>query len=297
MRDQISPIDLRALAIGFLVFAVNAAAAWPAAADTLITDPTCPVIISEPGDYRLATDLQCTPGVDGIVILSSDVTLRLDDHRISGSEVPGTCSSGTGIRVGSAAGTMLSGIRVREGTIDGFRFGFLAENVRSSQVRRLTVTVECPVSGAITVIGPGGDWRIRDNTTRGPADTTSGIGIGDSDGNLVVGNDVNNTISLVNSSRNLIVDNKADVGGILLDGASRHNLIKANTANDGIFVGIGIGRGATENTVIRNTALGNALFDLFDGNPGCDANLWRENEFATANQPCIASDGRDRENP
>lgn len=287
MREPNSRADLRAVAIGFLVLAANAAAARPAEADTRITDPTCPVIITEPGDYRLATDLQCAPGVDGIVILSSDVTLRLDDHRISGSEVPGTCSSGTGIRVGEPTGTMLSGVRVGEGTIEGFRFGFFAENVRSSQVRRLTVTVECPVSGAITIVGPGGAWRIRDSTTRGPADTTSGIGIGDSDGNLVVGNDVNNTISLVNSSRNLIVDNRADVGGILLDGASLHNLIKGNTANDGIFVGIGIGRGATENTVIDNTAFGNALVDLFDGNPGCDENRWRRNRFATANQPCI----------
>ena len=288
MRESTSRIELRAVAIGFVVLAANAAVARAASVDhTTITDSTCPVLITEPGDYRLATDLRCTAGVDGIVILSSDVTLRLDDHRIIGSAVPGTCSSGTGIRVGNAMGPMLSGVRVGEGTIEGFRFGFFAENVRSSEARRLTVTVECPQSGAITIVGPGGAWRIRDNTTRGPADTTSGIGIGDSDGNRVVDNDVNNTISLVNSSDNLILDNKADVGGILLDGASRHNLIKGNTANDGIFVGVGIGRTSTDNTVIANTALRNALFDLFDANPGCDANRWQENRFATANQPCI----------
>jgi hypothetical protein len=288
MGEPTLRIHFRAFAVGFVVLAAGAVGARPAAADTRITDATCPVLIAQPGNYRLATDLACPPGIDGIVILASDVRLRLDGHRISGSEVPGTCSVGAGIRIGTASGPMLSDVRVAgEGTIEGFRLGFRAENTRSSQVRSLTVTVACPLSDAIAILGPGGDWTIRDNTTRGSADTTSGIGISDSDGNLIAGNDVENTIGLVRSSGNVVVGNLANVGGLFAFRGSHDNLFIGNTANDGIFVGFGISLGANRNVVINNTAFRNALFDMTDENPGCDANQWRRNRFATANQPCI----------
>jgi hypothetical protein len=45
--------------------------------------------------------------------------------------------------------------------------------------------------------------------------------------------------------------------------------------------------GATDNTIIGNVATGNLTVDLFDGNPGCDGNVWRGNDFGTADISCI----------
>jgi len=46
---------------------------------------TCPVVITSPGDYVLRADLICGGGV-GIGITSSDVTLKLEGHRITAGE-------------------------------------------------------------------------------------------------------------------------------------------------------------------------------------------------------------------
>jgi hypothetical protein len=43
---------------------------------------TCPVVISSPGRYVLRADLICGGG-DGITINSSNVSLRLEGHRIT----------------------------------------------------------------------------------------------------------------------------------------------------------------------------------------------------------------------
>ena len=65
------------LTIGFAVMAGSVQAA------TLIN--TCPFVISSPGDYLLSADLVCAGGGFGILILTNDVTLKLEGHRI----VPG----------------------------------------------------------------------------------------------------------------------------------------------------------------------------------------------------------------
>lgn len=69
---------------------------------------------------------------------------------------------------------------------------------------------------------------------------------------------------------------------VLLFGS--HNKVKANTADTN---GIGIEVFGTDNTIEENEALGNSFFDVFDVNPGCDMNTWKNNRFVTRNQTCI----------
>ena len=79
-----------------LVLVVPLLTGRPAKAGTTITitQSTCPIMITQPGEYDLATDVgPCTPGTDGIDILASDVTLHLDGHTIKGSATAGTCNS------------------------------------------------------------------------------------------------------------------------------------------------------------------------------------------------------------
>jgi hypothetical protein len=275
--------------VTFALASLATMGASSASADVRITQATCPVAIVAPGDYRLDTDLTCQPGENGVVITASNVTFRLDGHHITGS-TPGTCGTGVGIVVGAVTGPMLSRVRlIGEGTVENFGTGIRAQNTAQSTLKNVTVTVECPFpSDAVTLFGPGGDWKIEGNTVRGPLDS-SGISLVGIDGNVLVRNDVNNTIDLIPSRDNIIVDNVASGGGILLFRGSNGNEIHGNTANDTPAAGAGIGivLGATANTVTGNTALNNAAFDLFDGNPGCDANKWKGNTFATANQTCI----------
>jgi parallel beta-helix repeat protein len=61
----------------------------------------------------------------------------------------------------------------------------------------------------------------------------------------------------------------------------RNNVATAN-AGGGIVV---IGRD-TGNEFVGNIATGNRGGDLADGNPDCDNNIWRDNEFGTASA-CI----------
>jgi hypothetical protein len=47
--------------------------------------------------------------------------------------------------------------------------------------------------------------------------------------------------------------------------------------------GIAVEHGSKGNTIIETGSRGNSVYDLFDGNPNCDSNLWRVNGFTTAN--------------
>src|SRR5215471_11038973 len=62
------------VSIGLLVIAGTVPAA------TSIS--TCPFVITSPGDYLLSADLICGGG-DGITINSSNVTLKLEGHKIT----------------------------------------------------------------------------------------------------------------------------------------------------------------------------------------------------------------------
>lgn len=76
---------------------VAAALAGGAQAQTVIgggkTAPTFPIVISQPGSYKLAANLLVPAGVDGIVVSASDVSIDLNGYAITG---PVTCSGNSG---------------------------------------------------------------------------------------------------------------------------------------------------------------------------------------------------------
>lgn len=203
-----------------LVLVVCVLIAPPAKAGTTITQSTCPIIITQPGEYDLATDVgPCAPGTDGIDIRVSDVTLHLNGHNLVGSTDPLICNLSNGIQVGlPAPNPMLSQVHVLgNGTISNFRIGFLAENSAGSFVKFVTVTEDCTNTRAIgfLILGPGGQWKLQNNVVREPRPTPTGTGIAvfNLDDNDLVGNDVNNTIQFNNSNNNTIVHNSASDNG------------------------------------------------------------------------------------
>jgi parallel beta-helix repeat protein len=68
--------------------------------------------------------------------------------------------------------------------------------------------------------------------------------------------------------------------------ASAGNSVRGNVTTNNL-IGINVQPEATGNTIIGNYAHENGTDDLFDNNPNCDSNVWRGNDFGTANQPCI----------
>ena len=98
--------------------------------------------------------------------------------------------------------------------------------------------------------------------------------------------------------------------GIIVFTRSTRNLVENNfvtgNADSGIDIRPPLGAfpGATNNRILNNTSIGNSArpfipsavfgesFDLKDGNPNCDQNVWFGNRYRTFNQPCVTAGGQ-----
>ena len=69
--------------------------------------------------------------------------------------------------------------------------------------------------------------------------------------------------------------------GIAIVSDAANNIVRNNVAQ-GNCIGIAVGPGSLNNTLVNNTALENKLVDLADGNVDCDENTWRRNDFETS---------------
>jgi hypothetical protein len=104
------------------------ALAGTAHAQTLIgggkNPPTFPIVISQPGSYKLAGNLVVPAGVSAILIPSSDVTLDLNGFTVSGPVVCSYTSSLTCNMTAAPIGGIVadgSNVVVRNGTVRGFQ--------------------------------------------------------------------------------------------------------------------------------------------------------------------------------
>ncbi len=98
--------------------------------------------------------------------------------------------------------------------------------------------------------------------------------------------------------------------GIIVFSRSTRNVVEYNRSSDNADSGIdirppvGTSAGATNNRIRFNVAVNNSQlpfipspvfgesFDLKDGNPNCDANVWFGNRYRTFNQPCVTTGGQ-----
>src|SRR3989442_1697080 len=123
-----------------LLAALSVTLLWasPAKAGTTITQGVCPVLIMQAGENDLGTDVgPCLPGLDGIDIVVSGVTLHLDGHTITGS---GVCATDSGIHVAGTPLIPLTLVRILgPGTITSFANGFVADSSAGSFVKFATI--------------------------------------------------------------------------------------------------------------------------------------------------------------
>jgi hypothetical protein len=270
------------------------------AASTFIN--TCPAVITSPGDYLLSADLICGGGT-GITITSSDVTLKLEGHRI-------TAGVGANMGVSSAISNFSSGVsgtpaaRVRilgpglitNGGRNAFLYGvFLLGSVTDSEVSGITVLG----SRSAGIVANGQAFGTRDLTFTANILGRNGAGI-------LVTNVASSTISKNDVSGNgagISIDNEEVTGPPIV---VSDNILNGN-AGDGVLITAGallIPTVTVQNNVIsgnggngisvlialeitNNTSLANGMFDLFDAAPDCTGTVWRGNTFFKANQSCI----------
>jgi parallel beta-helix repeat protein len=229
-------------------------ASVPAFADTT-SIATCPFVIAESGVYHVTQDLTC-PG-EGIAITANDVELHLDGHTLDGGS--GLQNGQTGIDVsGSNDRVFGSGLVTNFGA--GIRIGFSTG----------TTVINCTLknNGAVGIgVAFSSDTTLISNSALG----NKGYGIR--------AKLSNNIVLKANQS------DGSEGAGIELD-AVNGSIIQANQT-DGNQYGIRLSVNSTGNIIKANAAHGNTVFDLDDDNSGCDANTWKGNSFATANQPCI----------
>lgn len=175
---------------------------------------------------------------------------------------------------------------------DASFIGSRADNSAGSFVKFTTVTAQCPTFSRGFSIQSSSHWKLDGNVVRGTPGSF-GIFLNITADNDLVRNDVNDSIVLVNSSNNTIVNNTASdslgrqggIAGGLFGGGN--NEIHGNTTNNNTSNGLSIVSGSSENNVTGNTSLNNVAEDMRDDNPNCDSNKWEGNKFNTASQGCV----------
>jgi parallel beta-helix repeat protein len=234
------------------VFGVRSAAA---AAPTGVT---CGDTITAPGHYFLTAD--CTGA--GITIAASDVHLMLNGHTMTNS-----CGCNIGVLGNGVSRLHIEG----PGTITRYDTGIALYAVNDSRLENVTGT-----RNNLGLVLGAYDTSLSSNNDDLKNDSFSSNGDG-----VIQGSGSNNHYDQVTASNN-------NVDGLVLSNNSYATHVDGSTANGNSEFGISIDTGATGNKVDHNTALNNGVDDLADGNPGCDSNTWRGNNFGTASQPsCI----------
>jgi hypothetical protein len=215
---------------------------------------TCGTIITEPGEWNLVNDLNCT-GVDGITVSASDVVLNLNDHEITGSP------TNIGIYTREHDRIRIAG----PGIIHGFSIGVLNEGGHAVEVGGVLVT-HASVAGFVARGGQDLRWVLN-------------------------GAQANPIGFWVQSGRSFMIETNAahDNAGDGFNIAGED--IRVTDDNEAInngAVGINLSAGAKNSSVRFNRSFGNDIFDLADQNPNCGSDHWHNNEAITRNQPgCV----------
>jgi hypothetical protein len=265
------------------------------------------------GSYVVTANLVPAPGQPCILVTAPGVTLNLNGHTLTGN--PAAAGPGIGIDIlAAAAGAHVSG----PGTITAFSTG-IVDNANSALLESLTIRanlgdgvlmsgVDGSVldSSAMTANGANGvhllntkDCIVKYNTQIS-GNGTAGPGYGVWIEDTVAGASLDNIVAA--NVFGIVAAPQPELAGIWVGAsanaplacgvvapASTGNIIVANkNINLNAVVGIGLEcPSATNNTVTDNHAAGNGAFDLFDGNPACDANSWVADVFGTKNQACV----------
>ena len=281
----------------------------PAHAVTLTPVETCGQVLAAPGKYYLAHDIGPCEG-HGVEITASNVEFTLAGFTIAGQSTPDNCNRDNP-QYGILAQAPVTNVHIKGGKVTGFVDGIVL-SASHSQASAMTVQDNCVfgivVQGTKNVIdtnvvtGSGTDGialgrasNILVTANDVHSNNRFGIGISDfSDGNTIRSNILRHNglsvaspqgggVAVFNGNNNIIQSNAANENfdGIFLSVNISGTLIRGNTANGNMSVGIAIGADGDKNRVRNNTAMSNGTTDLSDASPDCGTNTWSRNTFLT----------------
>lgn len=125
----------------------------PALAGMPVPVSECGTYIHEPGKYFVTQDLYCNADQQGIVVLSSDVTVDLKGHTI-------TCGPSEEELVGAVLvgkfgepDFVVGNVRIRNGTVSNCSDGVIFFNTDSGEISKIRATDGHDWGGGITLIG------------------------------------------------------------------------------------------------------------------------------------------------
>jgi parallel beta-helix repeat protein len=279
----------------FLLLAVR-----PAQASTPVT--ACGQTLSAPGEYILATNLDCSGTMaNGVNIAASNVAFHLAGHTISSTD----CDSTKGITGISTLGG-LTKVRIDGGTVKGFNDG-IALVSSNSRVAGVIVTNACifgiAVQGAnnqvdtsvVTLSGLDGiGLQVATNTHIVSNDISGNVRLGvdlanNSNNNFITNNIINDNgivageqggVAIFFGTNNLIANNALNNNFEGIELESPGNIARGNTVS-GSHTGIFVTSFGAPSTVIHNTVLGSSTADMSDDVAGCGGDVWKGNDFQT----------------
>lgn len=204
-------------------------------------------------------------------------------------------SFGDGIHIsGSDQNSILGNDVIHNGPFDGIGLvGASGNNVIDGNV--VSESNIALSTGGIRIEGPGAtDNVIRSNAVS--ASSIDGIAVfsDQQTGQLNTGNQILDNTVVANGFGSVAAGVRPGEG-IRTFLRANSTTIQGNNVQDNAGSGILIASGSLNNTIVSNTATGNAReaapgsrFDLHDLNDACDNNVWLNNVFGTANQACIS---------
>ena len=242
-----------------------------------------PYTITQPGSYQLTGNLTVPVGTSGILISASNVTLDLNGFSIMTSCTDSCSGSGIGTVF---LGTELTGISVRNGSVQGFNNGvelsggggFLVQNVKAQSNTHFGIDLEGQIAGAGIVdrciainngdAGISGGAQL--TVTESVASGNGGFGIQPGESSIVKGS---------SASRN-------HGAGIMAGGSST---LTGNTSNfnQGDGINVDVWCTLTDNTANSNG--GNGIIGVggdgstFTGNTASQNSKWGFNVFCPSN--------------
>ncbi|HLK08304.1 MAG TPA: right-handed parallel beta-helix repeat-containing protein [Candidatus Angelobacter sp.] len=295
-EGQLFSSFLRFVTLSLLFAAI---ACIPAVADPVVQVTDCGTVISQPGHYILANDLNCGLPVSGILRNSTPTTpwwQMQNPFASPNGQAPTDPPPPFGILIVSDHVDLALNGHTISGDLNSNEFGIAVGNPFSS-VGNAHVHITGPgtvTQWFIAVVFSGSSFS---SVTEVTADT-NGVGFLDLGGskNAFDGNTATNNaffvfagaITLVQSSGDAVRNNTVtnNVFGIIDLGGGTSNDVRFNTVTNNFGVGIGIA--GTGDSIFLNTVTGTTDgADMQDTNANCDSNMWKHNTFGTANQPCI----------
>jgi hypothetical protein len=212
-----------------------------------------------------------------LTVGASGITVNLGGHSVLCSGAPGE----TGIDVGSS-----SDVLVENGTVNNCEEGVLADGGNFNRYLAVSLTNN---NVGFEISNSSSSAILRSQVTNSPF---TGVLLFQTSGFLVYRNTVLNSNTGIfdnGGTNNVILSNTASFGvgisdvGLLISAQSDVVLHNSTVANEtGIWVSATLGG----NKLLGNTSMQNTL-DMRDDAAGCDSNIWKVNNFVTANQPCI----------